>query len=160
MKKFKKKSGDIIILHMCTINDNHMLYGSWDMKCGRQNFLSFWTVFCHFTPLTTRKIKILKNWKNIWRYHHFTLVYQKLWLDVVQFLRNGARWADDGWMDRQKKWHIEVNAPPKNHQRKNTASAHSKCTCITKWTNVNSYISMVIYSQLFLFVLKRKIMLC
>ena len=28
-KKMKKKTpGDIIILHMCTINDNHMMYGS------------------------------------------------------------------------------------------------------------------------------------
>ena len=55
--------GDIIILHMCTINDNHMMYGSWDMKRDKQNFLSFWTLFCPFTPLTTQKIKILKNWK-------------------------------------------------------------------------------------------------
>ena len=62
-EKLKKTPGDIIILHMCTINDNHMMYGSWDMKRDRQNFLSFWTVFCHFAPLATRKIKILKNWK-------------------------------------------------------------------------------------------------
>ena len=40
-----------------------MMYGSWDIKQDRQNFLSFWTVFCPFTPLTTQKIKILKNWK-------------------------------------------------------------------------------------------------
>ena len=33
------------------------------MECSQQNFLSLWTVFCPFTPLTTRKIKILKNWK-------------------------------------------------------------------------------------------------
>ena len=26
-------------------------------------FLPFWTVFCSTTPLTTRKTKILKNWK-------------------------------------------------------------------------------------------------
>ena len=65
LKKMKKKSGDIIILHMCTINDNHMMYGSWDMKHDRQNVLSFLTVFCNFTPpsLKTQKIKILKNWK-------------------------------------------------------------------------------------------------
>ena len=63
LKKWKKKPGDII-LHKCAKNDNHMMYGSWDMKRDRQNFLSFWTVFCRFTPLTTWKIKILKNWKN------------------------------------------------------------------------------------------------
>ena len=27
-EKMKKPSGDIIIFHMCTINDNHMMYGS------------------------------------------------------------------------------------------------------------------------------------
>ena len=29
--------GDIIILHKCTINDNDMMYGSWDMEHDRQN---------------------------------------------------------------------------------------------------------------------------
>ena len=28
LKSMKQKSGDIIILHMCTISDNHMMYGS------------------------------------------------------------------------------------------------------------------------------------
>ena len=60
-EKMKKTPGDIIILHVCTINDNHMMYGSWDMEVDGQNFLSFWTIFLHFYPLTTRKIKILKN---------------------------------------------------------------------------------------------------
>ena len=40
-----------------------MMYDSWDMKRNRQNFLSFWIVFCPFTPITTRKIKNLKNWR-------------------------------------------------------------------------------------------------
>ena len=58
----KKTPEDIIILHMCTITYDHMMYGSWDIKHDRQNFLSFWAVFCPFTPIT-QKIKILKNWK-------------------------------------------------------------------------------------------------
>ena len=41
---------DIIILHMCSLNGNHMMYGSWDIKCGRHNVLSFWTDFCPFIP--------------------------------------------------------------------------------------------------------------
>ena len=61
--KMKKTPGDIIILHTCTINDNHMMYGSWDMKCEEHNFLSFWTIFCPFTSLTTLQIKILKKCK-------------------------------------------------------------------------------------------------
>ena len=61
LKKMKKQPGDIIILHTYTINDNNMMHGSWDMEHDRHNFLSFWTVFWPFTPLTTRKIKILKK---------------------------------------------------------------------------------------------------
>ena len=63
MKKF---AGDIIILHMCTKNHNHLMYGSWDMECDRQKFLSLWTVFWRFSPfsgLWTQKIKIFKKKK-------------------------------------------------------------------------------------------------
>ena len=42
--KKKKTSGDIIILH----NVHHMVYGSCDMECNRQTFLSFWTIFYPF----------------------------------------------------------------------------------------------------------------
>ena len=51
------------MLNMCNINDNHMMYGSWDTECNRPNFLLFWTIFCPFTPLTAQKIKILQKWK-------------------------------------------------------------------------------------------------
>ena len=61
--KKRKTPEDIIILHTCTINENHMMYGCWDMEHNRQNFFSFWTIFCHFTLLKTQKIKILKKWK-------------------------------------------------------------------------------------------------
>ena len=40
-----------------------MMYGCWDMKHDGQNFLSFWTIFCPFTPETTQQIKTLKKWK-------------------------------------------------------------------------------------------------
>ena len=52
-EKMKTAPRDTIILHKCTINDNHILYCSWDMKCDRQNFLSFWIVFSPF-PWTYR----------------------------------------------------------------------------------------------------------
>ena len=63
LKKWKKTLGDIIILLQCTTNNNHMIYSSWDMEHDRQNFLSFWTIFCLFTLLKTGKIKLLKKWK-------------------------------------------------------------------------------------------------
>ena len=43
---------------MCTINENHMMYGSWQTK--------FFVILNHFLPfytLTTQKIKLLKKWK-------------------------------------------------------------------------------------------------
>ena len=46
--KFWKKTGDIISLHLCPTNDNHMMYGSLDISWNRQNFL--WTIFCPFNP--------------------------------------------------------------------------------------------------------------
>ena len=79
-KTEKKTTGDIIILHKCIKNHNHMLYCSLDMACNGCNcYFSFWVIFCPFTSLTAWKIKNLKKWKNSWRYHHFTIVYQKSW---------------------------------------------------------------------------------
>ena len=88
-----------IILHICTINDNHMLYGSWEMECDTHNFLSFWTVFCPVTPLRTQKIKILKSEKRKkekknWRFYHLTHVYHKWESCNVWFLRYGASRTD------------------------------------------------------------------
>ena len=45
--------------NMCTINEDHIIYGSWNIRCDRQKFSSFWAIFCIFSPLTTWKIKIL-----------------------------------------------------------------------------------------------------
>ena len=46
-EKMKKKPwpGMIIISHKCSINENHMMYDSWNMNRDRQNFLSFWAIF-------------------------------------------------------------------------------------------------------------------
>ena len=64
LEKMKKIAGDIIILHMCTKNENHMRYSSCDTKWD--------IIFWHFGPffafltastLTTQKNKILKKWK-------------------------------------------------------------------------------------------------
>ena len=60
-KNRKKAPGGIINLHTCTINGNHMMYGSQDMESNRQNFLSFWVIFCLFTPQTIHKIKFLRK---------------------------------------------------------------------------------------------------
>ena len=33
--------GDIVLLHMCTINEDHTKYGSWNKRCNRPDVLSF-----------------------------------------------------------------------------------------------------------------------
>ena len=60
-EKMYKTTEDIIILHMCTIHENHTMYGSGDMEYNRQNFFSLWTIFCRFTTLTNQKIKMLEK---------------------------------------------------------------------------------------------------
>ena len=54
---------DITTLPFFTTNDNHMMYGFWDIKCNTHNFFLPWTIFYPFTTLTTKKIKILKKWE-------------------------------------------------------------------------------------------------
>ena len=48
---------------MFTINEDHILYGSWDIKAWRRVFLSFWAIFCPLTLLTTKKSKFQNNEK-------------------------------------------------------------------------------------------------
>ena len=49
--------------HFTNINDSHMIYGSSDMECNGQNFLSFWNIFCPFIPPNNLKNQNLKNKK-------------------------------------------------------------------------------------------------
>ena len=82
--KMKKTPQHIIILQLHTINDNHMMYATWDIKGNRQNFLSFWTIFSPFTLLTTQKIMILKNWKKHLEISSFYISVPKRWSTVPE----------------------------------------------------------------------------
>ena len=59
----KKIPGDIILLNMSNIQEDHMMYGLWDKRRNVQSFLSFWAILCPLTLLTTQKIKIKKKQK-------------------------------------------------------------------------------------------------
>ena len=63
---------------MCTINEDHMMYSSWDIRHNEQSFLSFWVIFPLWPP-NNPKNEIWKKWrkKKTWRYHHITQVYHK-----------------------------------------------------------------------------------
>ena len=68
-KKRKKTPGQIL-LHMCTINQDHMMYGFWDIKFNRQNFVVILGNFLPFylppPPPNTLKNENIKNEKKTW----------------------------------------------------------------------------------------------
>ena len=45
----KKMHGNIILLHMCTMNQDHMMYGSWDIRYNGQNVF---VILGHFLPFS------------------------------------------------------------------------------------------------------------
>ena len=67
-EKMKIAPGDIIILHKCTINDNHMIHGSWDMMCTRQNFFVILGHFFPFYPPYSLKNEKFKKMKKMPQY--------------------------------------------------------------------------------------------
>ena len=93
MEKLYKTPGNIILLHMCKLNEDQKMYGSRDIMAWRTKFF---VVLGHFLPFDLPNK--LKNWnfekqwkKNNWRYYHFKLVYHKWWSYDVWILRYGAQ---------------------------------------------------------------------
>ena len=93
--KMKELAGDIIILHMCTKNHNHM-QGSWDTEWDRHKIF---VIFCHSVPCQPPDNPENQNFKiekHTWRYYHFTHLHYKWNLHYkwqsydVWFLRYGA----------------------------------------------------------------------
>ena len=71
-EKIRKSPWDIIISHICIINENHMMYGSWDMEHN--------SFFYHFRPLyptNNQKNHNFKKMKETPREHHFKVMYHK-----------------------------------------------------------------------------------
>ena len=60
-EKMEKAPEDTIILHKCTVNDNHMMYGSWDINCSRHIFLPALAIFCPFYPTNSPKNENVKK---------------------------------------------------------------------------------------------------
>ena len=77
-EKMKKTLGHIIILHLCTTNDDHMMHGFWNIKHDRQNFFD---ILCYSVLLPHWQPEKSKMKKNGWRYH-FTLGHHK-WQSCV-----------------------------------------------------------------------------
>ena len=71
-EQMNKTAWDIIILYICTINYNFMIYGSWDAEWDKQNFfvilVNFLLLFLP-SPCTKKKKKNEKMKQYIWGYH-------------------------------------------------------------------------------------------
>ena len=95
---------DIISLHLCTTNDNHIVYGSWGMEHNRQIVLSFWVIFCSFTSLT-RKIRILKKWKQFLEIYRYTSSFYNCipQMKIIWYIK----WKKKKKKNRKKK-HLEA----------------------------------------------------
>ena len=67
----------MIILHMCNINDNHMIHVS-EISSTTDKIICHFGLFFALLPLKIPKKQNLKKLKkNAWRYYHFTHVIHK-----------------------------------------------------------------------------------
>ena len=81
-EQLKKESGDAIIVHMYTINDNHMMYASWDMECNRQ----FFVVSGHFLPFhPTIDTKNFSNYGIYKEVNYHLVIISEWYLFLMKF---------------------------------------------------------------------------
>ena len=69
--------GEIIILQICTINENHICIVPETWSVSSIYFGHFGPFLCPFIPLTTENGNFEKIKKIVSRYHQFILVYHK-----------------------------------------------------------------------------------
>ena len=67
-----------------------MIYASWDMACDRHTFLSFWVIYCSFTPLMTLKTKI---WKQCKKYPGILFFYIRVPLVKILWCMVSEIWS-------------------------------------------------------------------
>ena len=79
----RKLAGDIITLHRCTKNQDHMMYASWDMECDRHDFV-IQGHFLPLNPLITQKIKFLEKCLGISSFHSCVPKMTIIWCMVPE----------------------------------------------------------------------------
>ena len=78
-KKKEKKCLEILSFYtyMCTMNKDHMIFGSWNIRCDRQIFFVISGHFLPFQPPDNLKNESFKTEKSTWIYYHFINVYDE-----------------------------------------------------------------------------------
>ena len=76
LKQNWKKCLEILsfYIYMCIINEDHMIYHSWNIRCYRQVILGH---FLPFQPSDNPENQNFRIKKNTWKYDHFKNVYHK-----------------------------------------------------------------------------------
>ena len=97
-EKICKAPRDIITLHLCTTNNDHVVYGFWFslyiyiyIYIYINIYICDFGLFFPFNFLATWKMKILKKWKNYLEVFYFTHVHHKWKSYAVFFLTYGVR---------------------------------------------------------------------
>ena len=99
---------------------------------------NFGTFLASLIPLKTRKIRILKKWKNCWRHHFAHVVFQKLQSYEVPFLRYRMRQTEFFVvLDHFLPLHHPNNPENQNFEKvKRHLQMESFYTCVPKITIV------------------------
>ena len=99
---------------------------------------NFGTFLASLIPLKTRKIRILKKWKNCWRHHFAHVVFQKLQSYEVPFLRYRMRQTEFlVVLDHFLPLHHPNNPKNQNFEKvKRHLKMESFYTCVPKITIV------------------------
>ena len=92
IKFSKTKKNPWRYYHFTHVYHKWQSYDAWFLRYGvRQNFLSFWAIFCPFTSLRSGNSKFWKNEKSNRRYYPFTHMHHNWQSHDVWFLRHGAQ---------------------------------------------------------------------
>ena len=118
-----KMLGDIILLYI-HVHHGWKSYAIWFLKYKVQQTESF-VILGHVLPFYAPNspknqnfLKMKKTPADIIILHMSTINYGQMMYGSCDMVCMG--WMDrrtDGWMDKQKKWDIEVSTPPKNAWR-------------------------------------------
>ena len=133
IKILKKNEKSLQILsfyaYMCTINEDHMIYGSCNIGCDRQNFFVILGHFLHFQPPDNPENQNFKIEKNTWRYH-FTHLQHKWQSYDVWHLRYGV-WQTEFFviLDRFSPFYFPNN--PKNQHFEKKLKSHLEISFYT-----------------------------
>ena len=139
----KKMPGDIILLYIHVYhNEDHMICGSWNIRCNRQKFLLFQDIFlalsdpwhpekskfyhwektpgdiillmCTKNPFHPKNQNFEKKEKNAWRCYYFTQVWHK-WQSSQKSKRRSNQELTK--KNKQKQARFNQEKPRKIHQK-------------------------------------------